>query len=252
MGLIDELKTCRTCERQLPATTKHFGCERAKWRNQCRDCDREYGRAYNKANREKLAAKNRAYGISHRTSISINKKEYAQRNRDSIRAKRKASYYANHQENLDRNKQNYWKHREERRAYRRAYYESHREELKAYSRERSKIDREKRLAYNKKYNKTNRIRQVYGISPTEYQGMIDGQGGVCALCFKPPRGNGPASTLHIDHDHATGKVRGLLCHGCNKGLGHFYDNTAVIERAVAYLAKHRADDDAGVLIACAS
>jgi len=68
--------------------------------------------------------------------------------------------------------------------------------------------------------------------------MIDEQGGLCAICGKPASGKGHCSRLHVDHDHKTGAVRGMLCHRCNAGLGQFGDDSLVLEAALAYLKKH--------------
>jgi hypothetical protein len=61
--------------------------------------------------------------------------------------------------------------------------------------------------------------------------MIETQGGLCAIC------EGPLERPHVDHDHTTGKVRGILCFNCNAGLGKFQDNVAVMAAAVEYLRK---------------
>ena len=44
---------------------------------------------------------------------------------------------------------------------------------------------------------------------------------------------------HVDHDHKTGKIRGLLCNNCNRGLGHFQDNPLVLRLAASYVERHR-------------
>ena len=62
--------------------------------------------------------------------------------------------------------------------------------------------------------------------------MIEDQDGVCAVCRKNP-------PTQVDHDHETGLVRGILCDGCNGGLGHFRDNPDLIRRAIAYVRRHR-------------
>lgn len=62
--------------------------------------------------------------------------------------------------------------------------------------------------------------------------MYNAQGQHCALCENNKR-------LHVDHDHKTGKVRGLLCYNCNNGLGRFQDNTCILEKAIIYLNKSR-------------
>ncbi len=76
------------------------------------------------------------------------------------------------------------------------------------------------------------LKSVYGISTLEYQRLFDQQGGVCAICKKP---NDCGRRLSVDHDHKTGKVRGLLCGRCNTGLGYFRDDARVLIRAARYL-----------------
>lgn len=81
--------------------------------------------------------------------------------------------------------------------------------------ERSKRD----LHYRKKYN----------ITLIQYEQMFEAQGGVCAICGKPPGKH----ALHVDHNHVTGKVRGLLCFSCNGALGWF---EKLAEKIRKYLA----------------
>jgi hypothetical protein len=63
--------------------------------------------------------------------------------------------------------------------------------------------------------------------------MLQQQNGLCAICKKTETGK--TSNLCVDHCHKTGKVRGLLCNNCNKGLGLFKDNPEVLLNASAYL-----------------
>ena len=67
--------------------------------------------------------------------------------------------------------------------------------------------------------------------------MMAAQGSMCAICGLPPSGKGPNAVLHIDHDHKTGKVRGLLCQACNRGLGFFRDARDRLTAAIEYLCK---------------
>lgn len=75
-----------------------------------------------------------------------------------------------------------------------------------------------------------------GISVEDVEAALDRQGGVCAICGGGPTGN--HGRLVIDHNHATGRVRALLCGLCNQGLGHFRDRPDLLQRAAAYLRAH--------------
>jgi hypothetical protein len=72
------------------------------------------------------------------------------------------------------------------------------------------------------------LRRRYGITVAHFDEMFAAQGGVCAICRE-------AKAEHVDHDHATGQVRGLLCFNCNGALGQFRDRTDLMIRAVGYL-----------------
>jgi len=68
----------------------------------------------------------------------------------------------------------------------------------------------------------------YGISLSDYESLVALQEGKCALCLE-------SKPLVVDHDHGTGRVRGLLCHYCNRGLGFFKDNQTALLRAANYI-----------------
>lgn len=82
------------------------------------------------------------------------------------------------------------------------------------------------------------LKREYGMTYSEYQLLLDVQGGVCALCRKASVVRTNAARLAVDHDHVTQKVRGLLCGKCNLALGLFNDDLATLRRAVEYLARH--------------
>ena len=80
----------------------------------------------------------------------------------------------------------------------------------------------------------------YGITPEIYQKMLTHQEGKCAICFSSEVLIAKKSyNLFVDHDHETGKVRGLLCHHCNAGLGYFKDNEQSLKKAIEYLNANR-------------
>lgn len=78
-----------------------------------------------------------------------------------------------------------------------------------------------------------RLRRHYGVDLRWYDEQFAKQGGVCAICRRPQQEG--IKSLAVDHDHLSGKPRGLLCRACNRGLGVFDDNTERLRAAAAYL-----------------
>ena len=78
----------------------------------------------------------------------------------------------------------------------------------------------------------------YGLTPEDYDRMLAEQGGGCAICDTTEPGHGKA-VFCVDHDHATLRVRGLLCQDCNQGLGRFGDDSARLLAAERYLQRAR-------------
>ncbi len=76
----------------------------------------------------------------------------------------------------------------------------------------------------------------YGISREDWDAMLDRQGGKCAICKGEPHPNHHGRRFHVDHCHATNRIRGLLCGNCNTALGLFKDDPERLASAIAYLA----------------
>ena len=81
---------------------------------------------------------------------------------------------------------------------------------------------------NKESRKKSAITYMYGIPFSQYEQMVQEQQGRCKICQEPHK-------LFIDHDHLTGRVRGLICHLCNAGLGMFRDKPLYLQKAITYL-----------------
>lgn len=100
------------------------------------------------------------------------------------------------------------------------------------------------LGYNNKqgylrgtweYNRNHSLRRYYKIDLTEWYAIFKNQGNVCAICGgDDPRGK----NWHTDHNHVTGKVRGILCGCCNTALGKFNEDKKLLEKAALYLDHH--------------
>lgn len=133
-----------------------------------------------------------------------------------------------------------------RRKYRKAYKAAHPGRHNAQVSDWQRRNKEKRKAINQRYwvnasvkQKTKvRLRQ-YGLTVDAYEAMLAGQGGRCLICRRAFSDGKVIS--HIDHDHKTGNVRGILCHSCNCGLGHFREDIAVMVAAIKYLKKSEAN-----------
>lgn len=82
----------------------------------------------------------------------------------------------------------------------------------------------------------------YGVTEAQYLRMFTAQDGRCKLCGRREEARVEGGKIHslvIDHDHRTGKVRGLLCRWCNAGLGLFDDDPKRMRKAAAYLTRAR-------------
>jgi hypothetical protein len=75
------------------------------------------------------------------------------------------------------------------------------------------------------------LKRRYGLSLADFDAILAYQGGACAICRERFMG-----TPHVDHDHDTRVVRGLLCSGCNRGLGCFDDDVDIMQAAIDYLS----------------
>lgn len=110
------------------------------------------------------------------------------------------------------------------------------EAKKAYEKKRAKrrwaeeswIPRDRRSS-NTKY--------AYKLKPGELELLYSEQGGKCAICGEPGASRGKGC-LCVDHDHTTGKIRGLLCASCNSGVGFFKESPERLHSAIEYIKLH--------------
>lgn len=101
----------------------------------------------------------------------------------------------------------------------------------------SKRDNDKR----KRKKKNSYLLKTYGITIEQYDQLFDEQDGICKICSKPEsnldKRTGLPVMLAVDHDHTTGKIRGLLCANCNMALGLLNDSANLFKKAAHYLEK---------------
>jgi len=117
------------------------------------------------------------------------------------------------------------------------WYESNSDKAK----ERKRLDRIYRKEYyqspeRKKRYRIKYIEKTFGIKYHEYDRMLQEQNSLCAICGEK-ESSSTCKYLSVDHCHTTGKIRGLLCVSCNRGLGMLRDNPDFVEKALNYLRK---------------
>ena len=97
----------------------------------------------------------------------------------------------------------------------------------------NKIDAKKHKERVCKTQRKVKLKSKYGLTEDQYIKQLEWQKHCCLICFK--KFDGILVKPHIDHDHTTEKLRGILCSHCNQGLGHFMDSETSLEKAQHYL-----------------
>lgn len=205
------MKTCTKCKLEKDEAEFYTRADTGKRRDGCKVCRRAYRKSYDGLNREKVSARAKKYRRENREEYSIYGKAYRDKNRKQLDAKNRSYRESNREQILARKK---------------AHYQKNRDRILAAQRRYFKENPGKRVAY---------LRQsIYGVSPEGFNRMLVEQGTVCAIC----KGPGGKKGLGVDHDHATGKVRSLLCSKCNMAIGLLNDSSAVVQQALSYLKSH--------------
>jgi hypothetical protein len=129
-----------------------------------------------------------------------------------------------------------------RRCYMRAYRAANAEKLEQQRRAYVAANRDRKAQWGRDYYTRNKAEilkrqraRKYGLSADEFEAMLATQGGCCAICGSDSAGRKDHEALSVDHCHATGKVRGLLCSKCNTAIGLLNDDPRALLNAAAYL-----------------
>lgn len=190
---------------------------------------RERGREYNQKNRERIREHRREYYQKNREKIFKQRREYDQKNREKI-SERKREYEQKNREKIFKRRREYrQRNRENISEHKREYYQKNREKIREQTREHYQKNRERM--------RDRRLRRAFGISAEDYQEMLTAQEGKCDICkveSLPGR-----KAMQVDHSHATGRVRGLLCGACNSCIGMVNDSVEILQSAIEYLTKHK-------------
>jgi len=190
----------------------------------------ERRRLASKRFREKRLAGHKLYREKHREEIKCKEKEFRDANKNNPEYRKKRAAYS---------RKFFKNHHEDRLADHRAYYKKNKHKVNAQTAAYRSTGRGKALSIknHRKYHLSSR----YGITPEQFEQMRIAQGSRCAICndsFKHVEiKTGNKFTCTIDHDHATGKLRQLLCDRCNKVLGFVSENSMLLKNMIDYLGK---------------
>jgi Recombination endonuclease VII len=119
------------------------------------------------------------------------------------------------------------------RQYQAAYREANRQKIREYAAEYRKAHREQIKAMpssTKEHRRRWLLKSKYGVSEEDYTTLLKEQDGVCAICRK-----NDGKVLHVDHNHKTDEVRGLLCAKCNTALGLLGESIQVLRSMIRYV-----------------
>ena len=184
----------------------------------------EYNRVWRAANRDRCREHNRRNYARNKKTICLAAQQKRLLHPERMRAI-DAKYRENNPEQVKATRRKYQeRHRNERNEQHRKYYLKHADELRARSRQRYQANAER--------GRFRHYKTMYGLSEEEVRRMRLRQGGTCAACEHPF-----TSTPHVDHDHVTGVVRGLLCGGCNRACGLVNDSPIRLRALAAYLER---------------
>lgn len=128
--------------------------------------------------------------------------------------------------------------KEEWNKYMREFYSKNKESILKRNKKYPKY--KKKISSNKTYllhstpekRKNDKLKHRYGISLVEYEQLVRNQNGLCQICGQE---NSNKRSFHVDHDHTTGKIRGILCSKCNICLGLVNDDIEILTNAINYL-----------------
>jgi len=164
---------------------------------------------------------------------------------ERIKAHNKAYYEANREKVLERMRSNYDKERKAEIAKR--HYEKHKDAILERNKKWREDNKEKLASIDKNWRslpvnilktREGRILKTYNISLEELSEMIDSQRGCCKICGKSLIDPDSNRNYDIDHNHETGKVRGLLCTKCNTALGLMFEDIKALEAMITYIKQN--------------
>ncbi|MCK9569494.1 endonuclease VII domain-containing protein [Candidatus Pacearchaeota archaeon] len=175
---------------------------------------------------------NRKYYQEHQEQRRLDAKKWYEENKDKLNKEELKDYHAAYYKaNRDKWPRRTREQQDQYNATRRDKYASDLE----YQKQQKAAAKAWQDAHPQK-RKANRIKK-FGITLEEFNQIMQKQGSCCAICGYSDQSNKKFFPM-VDHDHVSGKVRGLLCSNCNQAIGKFKDDITIIESAISYLRRN--------------
>lgn len=259
MPVIDGKKECIKCGtfHVLDEYGWKTGRNKTKYQSGvCKTCERAYMRAYGQANADKFRERNRAWRENNREAYRTYMREYYHKQKvaeweDDAMPKRGDFQVVDGRKRCRaceawKPVEDFYKQVRPNRASGFGYHPMcdpcRKEHQNNYYRSRKNAEPEYAQVASRR-----RTLSKYGLTPEEYAELLKAQDGRCAICRRKP-GNTQGVDRHnlvVDHDHAAGTTRALLCDFCNRGLGIFRDDPDLLMAAAAYLLEYSAQEGGG-------
>jgi hypothetical protein len=236
------VKRCSKCGDEKPLDDFHKSAKSPDGRQyRCKLCAVAAARQRALANPEAKREADRKYSASDKNKANRKARRDGPQ-REKILEQKRDSWERHKTENARRAREARAADPERFKRYYRRRYALHRDSILAKNREWAQANRDKVRDYKRQW--------TYGLTPEQFAQKLADQEGRCEICatelqFAVHRnrdGSIRGSATCIDHCHKTGTVRGLICSGCNKGLGLFKDDPERLRAAMAYLAKYQAPE----------
>ena len=235
--ILEFTKTCRSCGEVKEVSCFGFKAKcrgGKKYQNsQCNDCKNKYNREYNKGNRPVLLEKKKQVRLMTDPAVlAANKKRWVENSKKRPKItpeimkccsckeeKHFTQFYVHSSSPIGRN-----------------------DSCKVCMSKKQKEYVSNNESFRKRRNVMGVVRhriKKYGVSPDVFSSILLAQDKKCAICKSDLDGSSFSLKPQLDHCHATGKVRGILCGKCNTALGGFKDNENILISAISYLSKYR-------------
>lgn len=191
---------------------ERIAANQLEWQRKNKEKVNKYNREWKKANSEKVKLASRVYSENNKEKIAVRNKTWSSNNKDKVNEKSRRWVKNNPDKAKEKTLKWQKEHPEENAASKKNWADKNPDRIR-----------------------TSHLKRNFGITVVEYNALFEFQNGLCAICGSDNEGK----SFCVDHDHESGKIRGLLCKKCNSGIGFLKDDMNIIKKALFYLGSRK-------------